>query len=173
MTESNNKLVHAYEHMMERVHARFEELEKTEQEIIPHLQHSIEHAAEIAVELGELTREEARLVSGYLKRDLQDAGHYLADTGHDLREWLRFDIGLIEDRLLEIFYRAADKTRLEILDFEETLAEATQYNSGEITGPGTLQCDNCGERLQFHATACIEPCPRCGATAFSRVSIEE
>ncbi len=172
MNESTNKLVHAYERMMERAHARFEELEKTEREIIPHLQHSIEHAAEIAVELGELTREEARLVSDYLKRDLKDAGHYLADTGHDLREWLRFDLELIEDRLLEVFYRATDKTRLEILDFQETLAEAAQYNSGEITGPGTLQCDNCGELSQFHATACIEPCPQCGATTFSRISTE-
>jgi hypothetical protein len=41
------------------------------------LRASIEHAAEKAVELGELTREEARLIGGYLKRDLEDAGQYL------------------------------------------------------------------------------------------------
>jgi Zn finger protein HypA/HybF involved in hydrogenase expression len=171
MSESSHssKLIHAYERMMERVKTLLEEFEQAEQETLPNLQRSIERAAEIAVELGELTREEARLVGNYLKRDLQDAGHHLAETGHDLRAWLRFDLELIEERMLDFLRAAADKTRLEMLAFAESVERATHYYQGEITGPGTLQCEQCGELLAFHQTSLIPACPRCAAAAFSRV----
>ncbi len=175
MTESPSmkRLTEAYDRMMERVKAGLEEVEQAEQQVLPNLQKSIEHAAETAVELGELTREEAELLGQYLKRDLQDAGHYLATTGHDLRAWLRFDLDLIEDRLLDFLRRAADKTRLEMLSFQEEVERASHYSSGEITGPGTLRCDNCGKVLHFHATAPIPPCPQCQATRFSRMAVDE
>ncbi|MCP5419777.1 MAG: zinc ribbon-containing protein [Gammaproteobacteria bacterium] len=164
------KLVHAYERMMERVKTLLENFEQAEQETLPRLQQSIEHAAEKAVELGELTRDEARQVGYYLKRDLQDAGHHLADSGHDLSAWLRFDLELIEDRMLDFLSSAADQTRLEMLTFAESVERATHYYQGEITGPGTLQCDQCAERLAFYKTSLIPACPRCGATTFSRVA---
>ncbi|MEZ5582730.1 MAG: zinc ribbon-containing protein [Candidatus Competibacteraceae bacterium] len=168
-SQHNRKLVSAYDRMVERVKTLLDELEQAEKEALPNLHRSIEHAAEKAVELGELTREEAHQVGAYLKRDLQDAGHYLAETGHDLNTWLRFDLELIEERLLEFFASAADKTRLELLSFSETIERASHYTSGEITGPGTLQCDQCGKPLAFHATAVIPNCPACGATVFTRV----
>ena len=144
-----DKLVQAYDRMMERVKSRLVELGQAEKEVLPKLQQSIEHAAEKAVELGELTREEAQLISSYLRRDLEDAGHYLAQTGRDLRDWLRFDLELIEDRLLELFRSAADRTRLEILAFQETMERVSHYHTGEITGPGTLQCDTCGKPMHL------------------------
>ena len=175
MSEPSNidKLTQAYNRMMERVKLRLEELEHAEQQVLPRLRHGIEHAAEKAVELGELTREEAHLIGSYLKRDLEDAGHYLAETGHDLGAWLRFDLELIEDRLLDLFRSAADRTRLEMLNFEETVERASHYQTGEITGLGTLQCDECGELLHFHATGSIPACPKCNATTFNRVADAE
>lgn len=173
MTEPThgNPLVEAYHRMMERVKLRLEELEHAEQEALPRLRASIEHAAEKAVELGELTREEARLIGGYLKRDLEDAGQYLTTSGRDLRAWLRFDGELLEDRLLDFFQRGVDQSRLEFLTFEQadTEVEPVEYRSGEITGPGTLQCLACGEPLIFHAPAAITPCGVCGGTVFVRV----
>jgi hypothetical protein len=175
MSEASNidKLIQAYHRMMERVKARLEEFEQAEKEVLPKLQRSIEHAAEKAVELGELTREEAQLISGYLKRDLMDAGHYLARTGHDLGEWLRFDLELIEDRVLDLFRSAADQTRLEMLAFQQMLDWESHYHTGEITGPGTLQCEHCGKYLHFHSIAHIPPCPNCHATSFSRSGDED
>ena len=176
MTEPthDNSLVDAYHRMMERVKHRLEELEQAEQEALPRLQASIEHAAEKAVELGELTREEARLIGGYLKRDLEDAGQYLAATGRDLRAWLRFDVELLEDRLLDFFQRGVDQSRLEFPAIETIGADAelVRYRSGEITGPGALQCEACGETVIFHAPAAIAPCPVCGGLSFVRVSEE-
>lgn len=171
MRQSSNlsRLTEAYHHMMKRVKAHLDELEQAEKDFLPNLQQSIEHAAERSVELGELTREEAQLIGRYLKRDVEDAGHYLAKTGHDLREWLRFDLELIEERLLDLFDSAADKTRLQMLAFKETLEQASHYQTGEITGPGTLQCDNCGEQLAFYTVAPIPACPNCAGTTFSRL----
>lgn len=170
MTDSPHlqKLTHAYDRMMQRVQTGLEELEQAEREAIPALHRSIEKAARTAVELEELTHEEAQLISSYLKRDLQDAGHYLNQSGKDLRSWLQFDLELIEDRLLDLFTSAADKTRLEMLDFEEQMERAQHYHTGEITGPGTLICDECGSRLNFHATAHIPPCAACHGSRFSR-----
>ena len=176
MTESTRgkSLAQAYHRMMERVKLRLEELEQAEREALPQLRASIEHAAEKAVELGELSREEARLIGGYLRRDLEDAGQYLTTTGRDLRTWLRFDVELLEDRLLDFFQRGVDQSRLEFLAFEATgaSAEPVQYRSGEITGPGALQCAACGEPMIFHAPAAIAPCPACGGTAFVRIGEE-
>ena len=167
----NTKLIRAYRRMMERVKTRLEEMEQAEKAAFPQLSASIEHAAEKAVELGELTREEARLIGGYLKRDLEDAGQYLTTSGRDLRAWLRFDGELLEDRLLDFFQRGVDQSRLEFLTFEQadTEVEPVEYRSGEITGPGTLQCLACGEPLVFHAPAAITPCGVCGGAVFVRV----
>lgn len=163
------KLTDAYHRMMERVKLRLDEVRKAEQDIVPAIQHSIEHASETAVELGELTREEAQLISDYIRRDLEDAGHYLAETGEDFKTWLRFDVELMEDRLLEWFGNTADRTRLELLAFSAPVKEAFSYQTGEITGPGSLQCDACGKRIAFHAASTIPECPDCGGSTFSRI----
>lgn len=176
MTEPThgNRLTHAYGQMMERMKVRLEELERAEKAAFPHLSASIEHAAEKAVELGELTREEAQLIGGYLKRDIDDAGQYLSATGRDLRAWMRFDLELIEDRLLDFFQRGVDRSRLDLLGFEnlETEGEVELYRSGEVTGPGTFQCQECGELVVYHAPALIEACPVCHKMAFLRVTGE-
>jgi len=170
---NSSPLARAYWHMMERMKSRLEELERAEKAAFPQLNASIEHAAEKAVEMGELTREEAQLIGGYLKRDLEDAGHYLTTTGRDLRAWLRFDLELLEDRLLDFFQRGVDQSRLELLEFETPpMREQERYHTGEITGSGTLQCEQCGECVAFYAPAAIGPCCACGGTRFLRVTDE-
>jgi hypothetical protein len=42
------------------------------------------------------------------------------------------------------------------------------YRTGEITGPGTLVCDNCEERLHFHKAGHIPPCPKCHGVIYHR-----
>ncbi len=164
--ERNEQLVHAYNQMMQRVS---ETLSKATNAAEPILHKAIEAAEEKAVELGELTREEALRIGEYLRRDLQDAGEYLAGPeAQELKEWLRFDIELIENRLFEMFLKVADQAKLDMLDFEEQLIEANEYHTGQITGPGTLVCDNCGEVLHFHAAGHIPPCPKCKHIEFCR-----
>lgn len=163
---NNEKLVHAYNAMMLRVS---ESLAKVTHAAGPKMREAIEAAEEKAVELGELTREEALKIGDYLRRDLQGAGEYLASPkGEELADWLRFDLDMLEAELLDMFLSAADQTKLDMLNFEEQLIESTQYHTGEITGPGTLVCEACGEVLHFHAAGHIPPCPKCHATVYNR-----
>jgi len=161
------KSVHAYNRMMERVKGL---LERTEEKTLAALQHSIEAAKDNAVKLGELSRDEADLIGAYLRRDLEDAGSYLADTGAELSSWLQFDLELIEDRLWEMFTAAADQTKLAYLDLARRAQRAAEYHTGEVTTVGSLQCSACGELLHFHTTGHIPPCPRCRQTVFVRQS---
>jgi predicted RNA-binding Zn-ribbon protein involved in translation (DUF1610 family) len=164
---TREKWLAAYDDMMVRVKTAIEEAEES---TLPALRRYIQNARDTAVELEELTREEAEKIAYFLERDLEDAGRHLADSGHELGDWLRFDIGLIEDRLLDALSKAADHTRLEMLQFERDLREGPPYNAGEIAGPGTLVCDSCGGMIRFHATGYIPNCPECGHTVYHRRS---
>jgi polyhydroxyalkanoate synthesis regulator phasin len=162
-THSAEWLTHAYHRMMERVRAGFEALGKPSQ-----LAHHLESAREKAVELGELTREEATRLSDYVQRDLEDAGEHLARSDEQLGAWLRFDLGLIEERVLELFSAAADHTRLALMELDAEARIAPDYHSGEPVSPGTLVCSSCGQRLHFHTISLIPPCPLCHGTAYRR-----
>jgi hypothetical protein len=167
---TSEKWLAAYDDMMVRVKAAIEEAEEA---TVPTLQRYIHNARDTAVDLGELTREEAEKIATYLERDLADAGRHLADTGHQLGDWLRFDIDLIEDRLLEALSHAADHTRLEMQQFERDIKEGPPWNAGEVTGPGTLVCASCGAITRFHATGYIPNCPNCDHTVFHRKTVED
>lgn len=171
-TEPRNpqdKLIQAYDRMMERVRAAIGEAEKT---ALPILQQGIEAAKEKAVELGELTREEAERIGDYLRRDLRDAAEHLVRTGNDLRDWLRFDLNLIENRLWEMFSQAVDRTRIELAQLQGQAPVVQEYHTGEITGIGTLVCTGCGQLVHFHATNRIPPCPKCHGSTFVRATGE-
>jgi Zn finger protein HypA/HybF involved in hydrogenase expression len=71
--------------------------------------------------------------------------------------------------MLEWFGQAADKTKLELLQWQNELERATHYYSGEVTGPGSLQCEQCGHKLQFHEPALIPACPSCGSESYTRL----
>ena len=166
---ASDKLVQAYNRMMERIHHA---LEGAGSKALPSIRHSVDKARKTAEELEELTQEEAEKVSYYLKRDVQDAGRHLAETSHELGDWLRFDIDRIEDRLLEIFSLVADPTKIEWLELQEELEKDPPYHSGEVTGPGTLYCSSCNEPLHFHHTARIPACPKCDNETFRRWPLE-
>lgn len=78
---AGEKLIRAYERMMERVHATVQHAEK---ETLPNLQRHIDDARDKAVELGELTREEADRIATYLRRDVQDAAQFLNSRSEEL-----------------------------------------------------------------------------------------
>jgi hypothetical protein len=159
----------AYELMLERTAQGVEHLKQMEKEAEPEMAHLIDEAKEKAVELGELTREEANQVADYLDRDLKAAGSWLADTGDEFKDWLGMETALISDRLLDMFITAADQTSLELQKLKQR-AESLEYKTGEIAGPGTLVCTACGEHVHFNKPGHIPPCPKCNATSFKRVT---
>jgi hypothetical protein len=160
-----DRMVEAYEKMLERVG---EGMDGASQRTVPALRHALERARATAVELGELTREEADRISSYLERDVKDAAEYLAETGDELATWFRFDLQLLEERLFELFARAADQTSLQLREWAEAARRATVYRTGEVTGQGSLACVQCGHELHFSRPGHIPPCPVCHGSEFKR-----
>ncbi|WP_456375785.1 zinc ribbon-containing protein [Thiolapillus sp.] len=155
----------AYERLLESAMDEARQLEDNKSG--PALHKLIDKARQKLSDLGELTAEEIDQISEYLKRDLRDAAHYIVETGEDVKTWLGFDLSLLGDRLRDLFVQAADQTTIELKQLQEQ-AEAAGYHTGEITGPGTLICDGCGEELHFYKPGRIPPCPKCHGTTFHR-----
>ena len=154
-----------YEKMFERAVENFHKAEEKSGALFHKL---IDEAKEKAVELEEVSREDAEKLSAYIKRDLSDAADDLSETGREFKDWLGFETTLLESSIFDLLLKAADKTTLELLKMKEDAQQASIYHTGEITGPGTLVCDQCGEKLHFRKAGKIPPCPKCHATTFHR-----
>ncbi len=161
----DEKLSAAYDRMMTRVH---EFLDNAEPEASPTLKQRIEMARQRAVELREVTSEEADKVAAYVERDLHDAAEYLQRSGNEFSTWLQFDLQQIENRMFEMFAKVADRTRFELDKLAIQARAAKQYHTGEITGIGTLYCADCNTQMHFKKTGRIPPCPKCHKTEFKR-----
>ncbi|PHS68523.1 MAG: hypothetical protein COB23_09140 [Methylophaga sp.] len=161
------KLIAAYDKMMERV----EQLITTaEHEALPALQNNIEKAKQQAIELKEISKEEAEKLGKYLYRDLHAAADYLERSGKEFSTWFNFDLEMVESRMLDAFAKVADKTRFELAQLAVQAKRAQQYHTGEITSMGTLACQHCESLLHFKKTSRIPPCPKCHKTIFVRTS---
>jgi len=158
----------AYETMYE--HAA-ENLHKLKDNGLPALQHIVEEARDKAVEIDELTEEDAGKLAEWLKRDLHDAVSYLAHAGHEVKDWLGYETDLLENKFFYLLLQTADQTTVELQQFKENVNHPG-YHTGEMTSPGTLSCNECGEKLHFYKAGKIPPCPKCHKTVFHRSTSE-
>ncbi|MDO9104368.1 MAG: zinc ribbon-containing protein [Methylovulum sp.] len=166
---NKNKLINAYSDLMAHI---YEAMDDT--------LHSFADALDIAKEktskISELSNDELDRVSGFVKRDIEQAAHGLSEKAdlsekdyHDsLAEWFKFDIELIENFTLDAFLSIADKTRIELAKLEQ-LAQTHTYHKGDITSPGTFICDACGKEIAFKTPSEIPECPACHADTFIRI----
>ncbi|MCG5529625.1 zinc ribbon-containing protein [Halorhodospira halochloris] len=164
--ENQDRLSQGYELLLDRVRKIFAEAE----EHVPSLSEALSHAKQECINNGELTHEEANQVEHYLRRDAEEAGAWLAQSSDDdphLGDWLRMDLQMLESWLWEAFSSIADRTKLELQGFTTT-GEPSVYHSGEVAGPGTLQCFSCGRELSFSRPEAIPKCPGCDHEEFIR-----
>ena len=97
----------------------------------------------------------------------------MMETSSEFSDWLMLDIEVIERKLIDLFLSVADKTRVELEQFGVQNRGLSQYYSGEITGPGTLQCNACGHKVAFTTTSQIENCTECGHNSFRRADFRD
>jgi len=162
--QSSNRLIETYNQMMTHIREAFENTDTSDL----NLQKALDNAKEQAIHLGEVTLEEAHEISEYIKRDVNDAAEYMAESSAELGDWLMLDIEIIERQIIDLFLSVADRTRVELEQFKNPPRAPSEYHSGEITGPGTLVCTQCGHNVSFITTGEIEPCPECKNTTFQR-----
>ena len=159
----------AYETMYEHVAA---DIHKVKDKSGPLLHELVDEAKDKIVKLGEVAEEDADKISTWLKRDLDDVVNYLSEADYAVKDWLGFETALIKSEIIRLLLETADKTTVELLRMKENAQKPFLYRTGEITGPGTLVCDECGENLHFHTIGHIPPCPKCHKTEFHRIQID-
>lgn len=174
MKQSNNhipnRLIKAYNQMLASIRDAFEETDNDTSDIS--LQHALESARERIVHLGEVTIDEAQEISDFVKRDINDAAEYLMETSAEFSDWLLLDIEVVERKVIDMFLSVADRTRVELEQLKNHQRQLNTYYSGEITGPGTLQCSQCNTPVTFATTSQIEVCTKCGNSSFRRAEIK-
>ena len=154
-----------YEHVAKNIH-------RVQDKSGPLLHELVDEAKEKVMDLEEVAEEDAVKLTAWLKRDLDDAVSYLSETEHQLKNWLGFETALIKNEMIRLLLETADKTTVELLRMKDNAKKPYFYHTGEITGPGTLICDECGEKLHFHKPGHIPPCPKCHKTDFHRIQID-
>jgi len=160
------KLVAAFEHMVENVN---ESVHKAEEALAPTIDEMVANAQNIAREVYTLTQEEAETLGTTLKRDMQKANEAMNQQSKELKEWFNFDLELVEDRFIEMIARAADKTWLDFRAFENEDHQASLYLSGEVCNAGSFSCCKCGEITRLSATGLLPACTACRHEKFYRV----
>jgi len=160
-------LVAAFEHMVENVN---ESIHQAEEALAPTVDEMVHNAQQLAREIYHLTQEEAESLGATLRRDMQKANQVLNQQSKELRDWLSFDLALVEDRFIEMIAQAADKSWLDFRAFGNEEHQASLYRSGEVCNAGSFSCNHCDEVLRLTSTAQIPPCAACGGKEFYRIS---
>ena len=111
----SKRLIEAFDHMVENVSQTIHEAEEALQ---PTIDEMVLNAQSLAHDLHQLSQEEAERLGKALKRDIHSANKILNQQGKELKDWLSFDLTLIEDKFIDLIARAADKTWLDFRSFE-------------------------------------------------------
>lgn len=164
MIDPKDKLLQAFNHMVDELHAT---IIKAEEKMAPTLDEMITNAEKMSKQLYALTQDEIHSVSTNIKRDIAHAKEYMQAEGHELNQWLKFDIKQVEDKFADFLAQAADKNWLDFHAFQAG-QKNTLYRTGEICGPGTLRCLDCGQEMKITKNTRIPPCPKCHKTEFER-----
>ena len=154
----------AYELLLEKTLA---EAKQAKEKTGPALHRIIDQVKAKSGDFGKLAGDEKDKIADYLKRDLKDAARYVEETGKSLRDWLGFDEGEMEDKLMDLFSRAADQTTVELHNLKAAAGDL-EYYAGELTGPGTLVCVQCGHRMKYTTPGHIVACDKCSGKHFKR-----
>lgn len=158
----------AYERVMMRLQKSLADAEVRSWD---YLQEKIEEAVELELTAEEMTRDEMDLLAAYIKRDMKQLGGYAHETGQGIAAWLNFDLNILEQRFRDLLMELADKTRIQQEDLRERLEHGEdEYIAGELSGPGTLACLNCGETQVLTKSGRIHSCAACQARFFRRMS---
>jgi len=164
--KDREKLVAAYEHMIDSVGAALHEAEEA---LAPTVEEMVNNAQQLAREIFTLSQEDAEMLGDTLRRDMHRADEILNRQSKELRDWWSFDLALAEDRFAEMIARAADKTWLDFRAFASEDHQASVYRSGEVCSAGTFSCTQCSEEIRLAGTGQLEPCANCGNLEFFRV----
>ena len=149
-----------YEKMSKAVRDNLEKAGELTEET---LERSLKESREWARQLREHYADDIPKVVEYLRRDFQDAVRLTREQARKKLDIDRLGVGV-----LAFVQRMAQKAGSRLDSFASRLSERLTYKTGEIAGPGTLTCLNCGQQMSIESASRIPPCPKCRTTGFRR-----
>ncbi|MFP4154530.1 MAG: zinc ribbon-containing protein [Halothiobacillaceae bacterium] len=162
-------LTDAYYHMLERVYERLL-ADETRDPAAPKFEEAVSEARRHAIAQGELDREQAVKVGDYLKRDVEDFAMMMLESADRARARIEQDLSELERELLGKLLKIADQTTVELNAIREQARQRPPHDwqAGEITSAGMLECRHCGHANRHPRTGPITRCPHCDGRHFRR-----
>ncbi len=160
---NRDRAVEAYERLARRT---LEQLERGKDQAADLIDRAIDVSSEQLVAAEELSREEAQRASAFLRRDLTVSREDLERLRETAQE--RLDPRRVGSGLLSLSTYLLDTVGDQFKGWAERSRTALEFRTGEVTGPGTLACRECGSELRMTRAARIPPCPSCKGTDFHK-----
>jgi hypothetical protein len=143
-----------------------EQLAKSKEQSAQWLHKAIDTAAEQLEKAGEFTKEEGGRAKEFLKRDLEATREDFANASARVKRALdphRLGSGMMS-LTSHLFESLGDKFK----EWSHKTEEVLVFHTGQVTGPGTLTCTDCGTQMHPAGTGRIPPCPKCHKTEFRK-----
>lgn len=131
----------------------------TEETLERALKESRDWAAKLKGQYGE----DIPKVMEYLRRDFTEAVNAARQQTRKSFDLDRLGVGVIG-----FVQKMAQKAGSRLDSIAKDLDQRLTYKTGEVAGPGTLTCVQCGQTMQFASATRIPPCPKCRSTQFRR-----
>jgi len=163
MSDTNQKLIDAYERFAEKTK---EFLAESREKTSETFEHAMDQARENMEKAGEISRSESDRLKAFLKRDMEQTAQDFKNAGE------KAQASLNPHNLKSGFFNLVGYVAKNSSQLMESLAEWAEnevvLHTGEVTGPAVLTCRSCDEVLHFKESGRVPPCPKCHKTEFQR-----
>ncbi len=153
----------AYDAIVSRVS---EQLQRTQDRGGEALNTALQRAQELTSTAGEFTSEQIERASGYVRRDLFSFSENRERARELVRDRLR--PSRVRHGFMALAAEAFDRASSGLSRLSDRLEAPLKFETGEVTGPGTLTCTSCESQMRFRDSGRIPPCPRCHKTEFRK-----
>ena len=113
---------------------------------------------------GDISRTQAEKLTAFFRRDFSTHSENLRKTGENLKK--NVAPKKLSVTLRGAFSRSLKSVAGKLEEVAEKSEKALEYKTGEMAGPGTLTCKECGGEMKLTSAVRIPPCPKCHKTIF-------
>jgi len=130
------------------------------------LDEALKKAKEELSSAGDVSKDKADKIGGWVRRDLSQMGDYIIEKRDALTRAGEPD--RMVAGMQSVFARLCSYAGETLKDLADKTEKSLEHKTGEITGPGTLTCKACGNEIYIKATGRIPPCYKCHKTVFRK-----
>ena len=124
----------------------------------------LKKAKEEIVGTGDISRSQAQKLTAFFRRDFSTHAENFRKSGENLKKTVAPK--KLSVTLRSTFARSLKNVAEKLEEVAEKSEKTLEYKTGEMAGPGTLCCKECGGEMKLTSVVRIPPCPKCHKTLF-------